>query len=87
MISGIMTLFRVLQRQGKTILIITHDMSLVAEHCQRVVTFSEGKVAFTGTPAALFTDSEILNRTGLVHQPRQPWQTAYAPIDRIIRSC
>ncbi len=65
MISGIMTLLRTLQRQGKTILIITHDMSLVAEYCQRAVTFSEGKVAFSGTPATLFANEEILTRTGL----------------------
>lgn len=65
MMSGIMTLFRALQQQGKTILLITHDMSLVAEHCQRVVTFSEGKVAFTGTPTALFTNIAMLNKTGL----------------------
>jgi energy-coupling factor transport system ATP-binding protein len=64
-IQGIMHLLRNLQHQGKTILIITHDMTLVAEHCQRVVSFQDGLVTFNGTPAELFGQSEALRRTGL----------------------
>ena len=64
-ITGIMSLLCELQRQGKTILVITHDMTLVAEYCQRVVAFRDGQLAFTGTPAELFDTPEILERTGL----------------------
>jgi energy-coupling factor transport system ATP-binding protein len=64
-IVGIMSLLSELQQQGKTILIITHDMTLVAEYCQRIVSFRDGQISFTGTPAALFTDMEALNTTGL----------------------
>lgn len=64
-ISSIMSLLCELQQQGKTILVITHDMTLVAEYCQRVVAFRDGNLAFTGTPAALFDNAEILLRTGL----------------------
>jgi energy-coupling factor transport system ATP-binding protein len=69
MIRGIMSLLRDLHQQGKTILIITHDMSLVAEHCQRVVTFRAGKRVFTGTPAELFQDEETLNKADLRPPP------------------
>jgi energy-coupling factor transporter ATP-binding protein EcfA2 len=65
MVTSIMALLTQLQARGKTILIITHDMSLVAEHCQRVVAFRTGKLAFTGAPAELFAHPEILHKTGL----------------------
>jgi energy-coupling factor transport system ATP-binding protein len=64
-IASIMGLLCELQRQGKTILIITHDMTLVVEYCQRVVAFRDGLVAFTGTPTELFSNQEVLRRTGL----------------------
>ena len=65
MVTSIMTLLCELQRQGKTILIITHDMPLVAQYCQRVVTFYDGRVAFSGTPTELFSRADIVNETGL----------------------
>ncbi|GCE31137.1 ABC transporter ATP-binding protein [Dictyobacter alpinus] len=64
-ILGIMSLLGDLQRQGKTILVITHDMTLVAEYCQRVVAFRDGELSFTGTPDELFNNNENLQRTGL----------------------
>ena len=69
MVTSIMTLLRKLQQEGKTILIITHDMSLVAEYCQRVLAFAEGKVAFMGTPAELFTSTELMHEIGLRPPP------------------
>lgn len=65
MITSIMQLLRDLQRQGKTILIITHDMTLVTEYCSRVVAFRDGKLAFTGTPADLFGNQDAFQSVGL----------------------
>ena len=73
-VSGIMRLLCDLQQQGKTILVITHDMTLVAEYCQRVVAFRDGVLAFTGTPTELFDDQTILGKTGL----RPPTSAALA---------
>jgi energy-coupling factor transport system ATP-binding protein len=64
-ISAIMSLLCQLQQAGKTILVITHDMTLVAEYCQRVVAFRDGQLSFTGTPGELFGDSDALHTTGL----------------------
>lgn len=69
MVTSIMTLLRDIQQQGKTILLITHDMALVAEYCQRVLIFDAGKVAFTGTPTELFMNEDILVKTGLRPPP------------------
>ena len=69
MVKEIMALLNDLQQQGKTILVITHDMSLVAEYCQRVVTFRDGKRVFTGTPTELFQNEKLLDRAGLRPPP------------------
>lgn len=45
---------------GTSIIIITHDMDVVAQWCRRVVVLSGGKKAFDGTPQALFADEALL---------------------------
>jgi ABC-type glutathione transport system ATPase component len=47
------------------VLIITHDMTLVANYCQRVVVLLNGTVVFTGTPRELFANTENVNLTQL----------------------
>jgi len=41
-------------KQGKTIIIITHDMNLVNEYAEKTFMLANGKIAFTGTPSQLF---------------------------------
>ncbi|MEM3554642.1 MAG: energy-coupling factor transporter ATPase [Candidatus Micrarchaeaceae archaeon] len=65
MVSGIMELLEDLHAQGNTVLIITHDMTLVANYCERVVVLLNGKDVFTGTPRELFGNPENLERTQL----------------------
>jgi energy-coupling factor transporter ATP-binding protein EcfA2 len=65
MVSSIMRLLCALNAQGKTILVITHDMRLVAEYCQRAVVMQAGRTVFTGTPRELFSSPEILDASAL----------------------
>jgi energy-coupling factor transporter ATP-binding protein EcfA2 len=58
-----------LNRQGMTIVIITHDMKLVAECAHRVGVMIEGRVAFDGPVAELFTDEPLLRRANLDAPP------------------
>ena len=60
MSKDIMELLTELNIEGTTILIITHDMRLVAEYCRRVLVMSKGSLVFDGTPEELFVDEEIL---------------------------
>jgi energy-coupling factor transport system ATP-binding protein len=58
-----------LHREGKTIVMITHDMRLVAEHARTVIVLVEGRVAFTGSPAELFADAVLVARAHLEPPP------------------
>ena len=60
-----MELIDQLHAKGKTILIITHDMPLVAEHAQRVVVINQGQIALEGTPKQVFSQTESLHRLSL----------------------
>lgn len=65
MCEDLMSFLDKLNEQGKTILIITHNMTLVGEHCKRAVVFLDGRTIFDGTPRQLFSNSEILEKTSL----------------------
>lgn len=49
----------------KTIVIVSHDMNLVSENCDRVAVFSDGKIVKTGTPKEIFADDNIIEQTEL----------------------
>ncbi len=65
MVCGIMNLLEDLHKQGNTVLIITHDMTLVANYCQRVVVLLNGRNCFTGSPRELFSNPQNLQATQL----------------------
>lgn len=58
-------LFVSLNRQGKTILIVTHEMDYVLEYCEECVVMKDGNVVFQGTPNSLFANDEILEKCEL----------------------
>jgi energy-coupling factor transport system ATP-binding protein len=45
-----------LNKAGLTIIIVTHDMELVAAYADRVLVMEKGSVAYEGTPWQLFDD-------------------------------
>jgi energy-coupling factor transport system ATP-binding protein len=56
-------------RLGHTIILITHDMRLVAEHARRAVVMLDGRIRFDGTPAALFARPDLVHEARLVTPP------------------
>ena len=49
----------------KTIIIVSHDMNIVSEYCNKVAVFSDGMVVKSGTPKQVFSDAEDFIGTGL----------------------
>ena len=50
----LMNLVTTFHQQGKTIIVITHDMDLVNRYVQKVFLLEKGKLVFEGTPNDLF---------------------------------
>lgn len=60
---------RLRQRYGTTVLMITHDVRLVAEWAERVLILGQGRLLYDGPPHAMFADTELLNQAGLLPPP------------------
>lgn len=65
-----------LNREGHTIVVITHDMRLVAEHARRVVALCQGQVLMDAPPSEAFAQTELLRETFL--KPPQVTQLSRA---------
>ena len=61
----LMSLLQDLHRQGMAILMITHDMELLAAHFKRVAVLGGGRKVFDGTVADLFSGAHDLQQWGL----------------------
>ena len=51
----ILNLIKKLNDEGKTIIIVTHDMNIVLNNSDYVIVMNNGKIAFEGTPNKLFS--------------------------------
>jgi len=58
-----------LNKEGKTIVLITHDMRLVAEYSTRVVVMAGGRIMLDSDPRGTFADIDLLRNSRLVPPP------------------
>lgn len=65
----LMGLVQSMNRDGKTIVLITHEMKLVAEHANRVVVMSEGRLVLDSDSRGVFSDPELLVHSKLLPPP------------------
>jgi energy-coupling factor transporter ATP-binding protein EcfA2 len=65
-----------LNGRGTTVIAITHDMNLVAEHAARVVVMADGRLAGDGTPEEIFTSAGVLEMAHL--RPPQAFRISRA---------
>ncbi|MBQ3131069.1 MAG: ABC transporter ATP-binding protein [Clostridia bacterium] len=63
--TEIMEFLLELNRQGVTIVMITHDMHLMLEYATRAAVFADGRIIADDSPARLLTDSDIISRASL----------------------
>lgn len=54
---------RLWQEEGHTIIIITHEMSIVAQYAQRVVVLGQGRILLDGATREVFAQPEVLKQT------------------------
>lgn len=54
-----------LHEEGLTIILITHNMDILAAYAQRVVVLSQSKLAFDGTPESFFSNQQQVTELGL----------------------
>ena len=63
--NEMMNLFKKINKSGKTIIIVTHDMNHVLQYCDEVVVMNQGKVERHDSVVNIFKDSEYLNKLGI----------------------
>ena len=68
-IEDLMRNIQALNREGHTIILITHDMRLVAEHARRVVMMSQGRILLDSDPRGAFSDPALLLQCSLEPPP------------------
>lgn len=74
-----------LRGQGKTVVIVSHDMALVAEVADHVVAMWAAAVIAAGTPREIFANDEVMRQT-MLHPPQiaqfsRRWSGEPAPSD------
>lgn len=66
MSEDIMQLLTNLNDQGTTVVVITHDMTLVSEHTKRVIAMYHGGVIYDGLTRGFFSDQELLDKAAII---------------------
>jgi energy-coupling factor transport system ATP-binding protein len=67
------------EKHGHSVIIITHDMSIVAQYARRVILMSEGKILADGPTADVFSQPQVLQKAFL--EPPQITQLAQSVQD------
>jgi energy-coupling factor transport system ATP-binding protein len=74
-----------LAANGHAIVVVSHDMRLVAERAHRVLVLVDGALAFDGPPNRLFADEALLTRAHLVLPPLWELSRQLGLVEPIVR--
>nr|WAH99844.1 MAG: energy-coupling factor transporter ATPase [Candidatus Methanoperedens sp.] len=64
-LSKFLSQIKKLNDAGKTIIMITHDMGMVAEYARRTILMDEGKILMDGSTREVFSRPDLLKRTSI----------------------
>ncbi|SDG94569.1 energy-coupling factor transport system ATP-binding protein [Desulfosporosinus hippei DSM 8344] len=64
-VQTMMALIEKLHSAGTTIIMISHDMDLVAQYAKRVIVMKDGEISLDGTPQEIFSNEEVLRESFL----------------------
>ena len=73
--QSLFKIIKSLNSQGKTIIVITHDMLWAAEYAKKIVVMAKGRIIGYGTPRQLFTELNLLRKAAL--KPPQITELAF----------
>jgi energy-coupling factor transport system ATP-binding protein len=65
-----------LQREERTVVLVTHDLEFAAEHTNRWLVLADGRMIADGPPEAVMADSKAMDEAGL--RPTQRYQLTEA---------
>lgn len=68
-VQSMISLVKDLKKEGKTIIIVTHDMGLVSRIATRCIVMKGGRIVADGSPTEIFSDKTLLSETYLEQPP------------------
>lgn len=68
-VRSFMDLVKKLNQDGVTVILITHDMRVAAEYCQKLVVMKEGSIILDGDTRNVFSEIDLLREAGLKPVP------------------
>ena len=63
--TRLLRLIQKLKARGLGIILVTHDMDIIAEHADKILVLHQGKLAFDGTCTNLFSNADLTASLGL----------------------
>lgn len=68
-VRSFMNMVKKLNQDGVTVILITHDMRVAAEYCQRLVIIKDGSILLDGDTRSVFSQSDLLKKASLKLPP------------------
>jgi energy-coupling factor transport system ATP-binding protein len=59
-------LIQSLNREGKTVIVVTHDVEFAAEYARRIIAMAKGEIIADGPPSKVLTNPQILDKCALL---------------------